>query len=111
MNQQSLDLLDKANSILDGMARDEVREWKDLKCTQVAILVIQSNIESLKETWESSSETVFDNAVQNAKARGKATAFREALSIMDDVMRHLEPEEEDNEDVKTIRPQSSIKAV
>lgn len=97
----SMDLLDKANRILDETPRDEVREWKEIKCTQVVMLMLRSNIEALKETWEVASETHLDNAVQNAKARGKCTAFRETLSIMNDVMRHLEPEEDDNNDETT----------
>lgn len=94
----SLDLLDKANQILEGVERHEVLEWNELKCTEVVSLVIRSNIEMLKDTWENSSDSAFDNAVQNAKGRAKCSAFRECLSIIDDVMKHLDNEEDEKHD-------------
>lgn len=86
--------LERANKFLDPLARQHIVEWRERPETKALQCLLHSNIEKLKEVWEVDENSMFDNAVQNAKARGKVTGFKMAMEYIHDILAHLEEEDE-----------------
>ena len=96
----------KAEALLDGMSREETRNWYDHPCTKSLRMSLEGDMAGIVTMWlgggYSEETSTAGTAQKQAKARGMAGAIVDLLEHIENIKTlSLEAEEQYGEDLHT----------
>ena len=87
----------KAETLLQGVSKEEYAAWKELSCTKALMATIESSIDGIVVTWVKGGfkgTTVDSTAMQQASATGMTEALDGIMTYIDDMLEISQSETE-----------------